>query len=152
MVMNGIAIYLGLNNQFIHIGFNQYVYVGYLMGLISKGKHMLNLTPHSIHIHTNDGVIAIPPSGTIARVEVENVIVGNHTVEGIEIPVITRKTGVVSGLPKDMKTPFLVSGMVLDSLGSEYHGVAFSPDTGASCIRDEKGRIVGVTQLVTVAV
>ena len=114
---------------------------------------MLNLTPHSIHIHTNDGVIAIPPSGTVARVEVENQIVGNHNIEdGVSIPVITRVAGEVVGLPSDMKTPFLVSAMVLDCLGSEYHGVAFAPDTGASCIRDEKGRIIGVTQLVTVAV
>lgn len=113
---------------------------------------MLNLTPHSIHIHTNDGVIAIPPSGTVARVEVESVIVGNHNYDGISIPVTTRVAGEVTGLPSDKKTPFLVSGMVLDCLGAEYHGVAFAPDTGASCIRDEKGRIIGVTQLVTVAV
>lgn len=113
---------------------------------------MLNLTPHSIHIHTNDGVIAIPPSGTIARVEVTPLAVGNHNYDGISIPVITRASGGVQGLPSDKKTPFLVSAMVLDSLGAEYHGVAFAPDTGASCIRDATGRIIGVTQLVTVAV
>ena len=113
---------------------------------------MLNLTPHSIHIHTNDGVIAIPPSGTVARVEVTPVVSGNHNVEGVEVPVITRVAGKVTGLPSDGQTPFLVSAMVLDCLSSEYHGVAFAPDTGASCIRDATGRIVGVTQLVTVAV
>ena len=113
---------------------------------------MLNLTPHSIHIHTNDGVIAIPPSGTVARVEVTPVVSGSHNIDGVEIPVIARVAGKVVGLPVCGQTPFLVSAMVLDYLGSEYHGVAFAPDTGASCIRDEKGRIVGVTQLVTVAV
>lgn len=116
---------------------------------------MLNLTPHAINIYSTDGelLVEIQPSGTIARVEVENQIVGNHNIEdGVSIPVITRVAGEVVGLPSDMKTPFLVSGMVLDCLGSEYHGVAFAPDTGSTCIRDDVGRILGVTRLVTVAV
>lgn len=115
---------------------------------------MINLTPHPIHLYSTEGklLVEIQPSGTVARVEVESVIVGNHNYDGISIPVTTRVAGKVVGLPSDGQTPFIVSGMVLDSLGAEYHGVAFAPDTGASCIRDEKGLIRGVTQLVTVAV
>ena len=39
--------------------------------------------------------------------------------------------------------------MVLDALDDVYHMHAFAPDTGSTAIRDNQGRIVAVTRLVT---
>lgn len=102
---------------------------------------MINLTPHAINVN---GVI-YEPSGTVARVEMEETFVctlgdGTH--------VISRKAGKVIGLP-DYETPILVSSLVLDVLEDEWSMVAFAPDTGSTAIRDEKGHITMVTRLVT---
>jgi hypothetical protein len=102
---------------------------------------MLNLTPHAITIRTPDGDITFQPSGTVARVAVDE----THALDVDGIPTITRTSGAVVGLPDD-GTPCIVSGMVLDAVRGRA-GV-FAPDTGATAIRDEGGRIVAVTRLV----
>lgn len=103
---------------------------------------MLNLTPHAITV----GSTIIEPSGTLARVSMTEEV--THLVV-LGVPVITRKAGSVTGIPEVGGEQFLVSSMVLDALGSEYAGQAFAPDTGSTAIRNEKGHIVSVTQLVT---
>lgn len=108
---------------------------------------MLNLTPHAITVRLPDGTDRIyPPSGTLARVEMEEEVAFH--LHGI-VPVIRRKPGEVVGLPTD-GTPCLVSGMVLDALRGAGHTApnVYAPDTGPTAIRDEKGHIVAVTRLV----
>ena len=106
---------------------------------------MLNLTPHAITVRLPDGTDRIyPPSGTLARVEMEEEVAFH--LHGI-VPVIRRKPGKVVGLPTD-GTRCLVSAMVLDALRGAVPNV-YAPDTGPTAIRDEKGRIMAVTRLVT---
>lgn len=66
------------------------------------------------------------------------------------IPVVVTNYGDVENVPPAGTEKFLVSAMVLARLGSEYRGWAFAPDTGATAIRNDKGQIEAVTQLVTV--
>ena len=102
---------------------------------------MLNLTPHAIVVRTPDGDLTFPPSGTVARVATVERDAGQYN----GIPLVTRATGAVTGLP-DEGTPCLVSGMVLAAVPGR-RGV-YAPDTGATALRDEKGHIVAVTRLV----
>lgn len=102
---------------------------------------MLNLTPHAININ---GVI-YEPSGVVARVEMEEIVLPITLPCGT--PIISRKAGKVVGLPE--KGLILVSSMVLDALDSSYSGVAFAPDTGNTAIRNDKGHITMVTRVVT---
>ena len=100
---------------------------------------MLNLTPHAININ---GKI-YEPSGVVARVIMEEKVV--NTIQGITV--ISRFATGVEGIPEEGE--FLVSSMVLDALDDVYHMHAFAPDTGSTAIRDNQGRIVAVTRLVT---
>lgn len=103
---------------------------------------MLNLTPHPIIIRRKDGdVITILTSGTVARVQTKEEVVGE--LDGI--PVVTRTFGAPEGLPED-GTPCLVSSLVLGACQGKA-GV-YAPDTGPSAIRDENGHILAVTRLV----
>ncbi|MEA1980836.1 MAG: hypothetical protein U9N54_07680 [candidate division Zixibacteria bacterium] len=61
------------------------------------------------------------------------------------IPVVTRSTGEVTGLPTD-GTPCIVSGMVLSSVPGRTH--TYAPDTGSTAIRNDVGHIVAVTRMV----
>ena len=117
----------------------------------------INLTPHAITIILDDGddtAVTIQPSGSIARVAMDE-----QKVRPIEdehgngvVPVITRKAGAVTGLPRpELGKYVLVSGMVLDDLAGQSRFDVFAPDTGAGAVRDEVGRIVAVRRLVGVA-
>jgi hypothetical protein len=105
---------------------------------------MLNLTPHAITVRAPDGTDHVfPPSGTIARVSMLEQQIGVCAVT--RAPVITRTAGSPFGLP-DYGTPCIVSAMVLAACPGRS-GV-FAPDTGATAIRDDRGRVVAVTRLV----
>ena len=104
-----------------------------------------NLTPHEIKVETATGTVSIPASGTVARVETSSQ--DEAIFNGIRV--VSNKADRVVGMPCPPE-PCLVSGMVLDLLGSEWAGIAFAPDTGATAVRNEKGHIVAVTQLRTV--
>lgn len=107
--------------------------------------HMFtNLTPHEINIFLDGNMISIPPSGTIARVDSVDTVIGN--VDGI--PVVRSTMGDVTGLP-DNEDPIIVSLMVLDALQGKRKNV-YAPDSGSTCIRNEKGHIVAVTRLKTI--
>lgn len=114
---------------------------------------MLNLTPHAIVVMNDEAeeITSFEPSGTIARVTTSEKEVGVWNYDGDYIAIVVGEKGEVTGLPEDKDTQFLVSGMVLDALGPEYHNIAFAPDTGATAVRDTQGRIIGVTRLRTVA-
>lgn len=106
----------------------------------------INLTPHRIVIRP-EGMdeIIVEPSGTIARVQMDEMNAG--TVDGA--PIIRRTAGAVQNLParKD-HVSLLVSGMVLGAVPSDRKDV-LAPDTGSTAVRDDKGHIVAVTRLVS---
>ena len=118
---------------------------------------MINLTPHEIAIVEADGaeIASFPASGVIARISVTEKVTGSISFDGIPVDVISSTFGEVEGLPTlselEGHERFLVSSMVLDRLGPEWSGIAFSPDTGKSAVRNDKNHINGVTRLRTVA-
>ena len=102
---------------------------------------MLNLTPHPITLQSPTGERTIlPPSGQLARVTTEEVVVGG--LQGL--PVVSRVFGEVTGLPEE-GTPCIVSAMVAGAVPGRK-GV-FAPDSGPTAIR-EGGLVVAVTRLV----
>ena len=105
---------------------------------------MINLTPHSITVRAPDGTDHIfPPSGSVARVAMNETHVGVCKITGA--PVIVRTAGAPTGIP-DEGTPCIVSAMVLSACHG-FRGV-FAPDTGPTAIRDDRGQVVAVTRLV----
>jgi hypothetical protein len=110
---------------------------------------MLNLTPHAISVlnQATGAVDTFPPSGTLARVAVASTEVSSSLPYSVGVTTY----GSVEGIPLAATEVFLVSAMVLDRLPAEYHGWAFAPDTGPSAVRNDKGHIVHVVALKTVA-
>lgn len=119
---------------------------------------MLNQTPHDINVIKADGTtVTFPKSDDLkpARIEAVATVVGE--VDGIEV--IANTYGDTMGIVGmvDIKTAkanggVLVSSIVLGQLGAEWKNIAFAPDTSpAGIVRDEKGTILGVKRLVTVA-
>ena len=105
-------------------------------------SEFINLTPHALNIQLPDGsVTTIAPSGVVARVTTEEVVVGSAA----GVPVVERRFGAVEGLPEE-GTPCLVSALVAGAVPGR-RGV-YAPDTGASAVRNDKGQIVAVTRLV----
>lgn len=115
---------------------------------------MLNLTPHAITLQVREGTeVIFSTSGKVARLTTEERVVGHYeTQAGVgSVPIVETRVVGKDNIPDPMSNiQFIVSSMVLDSLDSEYHGLAFAPDTGSTAIRDYQGRIVAVTQFRTV--
>jgi len=114
----------------------------------------INLTPHAISIELADGEgnrFTVAPSGTVARVEMEEVRstplydeYGNDFIQ-----VIRRTAGTVTGIPpRRHRTVLLVSSMVLDAMRDTGRCDVYAPDTGASAIR-ENGQVIAVRRLVS---
>lgn len=104
---------------------------------------LINCTPHKINVV---GMGELPPSGHQVRIEMVETV----TTDLGGVPVITRKPGLVTGLPRDERgaiLPCLVSSMVLDALPAGTKNV-YAPDTGPTAVR-EHGFVVAVTRLVT---
>lgn len=116
---------------------------------------MLNQTPHEINVIKADfTTVTFPKSDDLkpARIEAVATVVGE--VNGIEV--VANTYGNIIDMV-DIETAkanggVLVSGIVLGQLGAEWKNIAFAPDTSpAGIVRDEKGTILGVKRLVTVA-
>jgi hypothetical protein len=114
---------------------------------------MLNLTPHAIVIQGDDGTsVTIPPSGVVARVATTETTVSVVGVGNTTVPVVARAFGQVTGLPETDEA-CIVSGLVLEAvrLQQPWRRRVYAPDTGATAIRDEAGRIIAVRRLVGLA-
>lgn len=94
----------------------------------------INLTPHTLNIHTPGDVIAIPPSGEVARVA--TVSVETDPVGGI--PTVKTTFGEVTGLPAPKEGVTLVVSGLVASAAPRYD--VFSP---GDLVRDASGRPVG---------
>lgn len=94
-----------------------------------------NLTPHTINVHTPNGVRTFEPDGTVARVSTTTVECTD--VDGI--PTVQTFPGEVQGLPEPEEgVAYIVSGMVLNAIPFRYD--VFAP---GDLIRDENGRPIG---------
>lgn len=105
--------------------------------------NLVNLTPHPLTVAGR----TIAPSGTVARAAVTYADAGD--LDGI--PVVAAQYGDVVDLPDATDgTVYIVSGLVRSALGDTRPDVV-APDTGPTAVRDDAGRIVGVTRLIGVA-
>lgn len=110
---------------------------------------LVNLTQHTINVFAEDKttqLFAVEPNGIVPRVGTVQEVVGD--VNGVEI----RKTSYTDVI--DMPQPrtcvvYIVSQMVLARLVEMGRTDAVSPDTGAGCVRNDKGQIIGTTGFVT---
>lgn len=102
---------------------------------------VINLTPHPVVI--TDGR-TFPPSGTVARVSVQQVDAG--TIDGI--PVKTQTFGDIVDLPAPSPdTVYIVSSIVLAAAKAAGRNDCVAPNT-AQAVRNETGQIVAVPGFV----
>lgn len=102
---------------------------------------IVNLTPHDVTI-TNGPTF--PPSGTVARVSVQQVDAGD--VNGI--PVKAQAYGDIMGLPEPQAgTIFIVSALTLAAAKAAGRSDVVAPDT-ANAVRNADGHIVSVPGFV----
>lgn len=95
---------------------------------------IVNLTPHALNIHTENGIITVPPSGQVARLQ--TISRPCPPVQGIPTE-ITSFCG-AEGLPEPEEgTIFVVSLMVAESA---WRDDVFSP---GELIQDDQGRPIG---------
>lgn len=113
--------------------------------------NVVNLTPHAVVLISGPDYVAFPPSGSVARVVTTS---GGESfdVEGLGPVLPSEVTEGVEGLPdpEDGKV-FLVSGFVLANVKGRAD--VFAPATGPKhgVIRDDNGRIKGVTRFLAAA-
>lgn len=110
---------------------------------------IINLTPHAINLYdVNGNITTIEPSGSVARVDSTN----GELIGLAGIPCATYEApvwGDIEGLPPPTDdTIYIVSSLVASRIMDRDD--VFSPGTGPKdeAIRDEKGRIIGVTRLI----
>ena len=98
----------------------------------------INLTPHNIRLVREDGIEKnYPPSGKIARVDIQDQIAG--ALDGA--PIRYGEVAGITGIPERKEdTVFIVSHFVLQN--SQRHDL-IAPDTN-NAVRDDKGNIIGV--------
>ena len=107
-----------------------------------------NLTPHAMHY--DDGVTTrVYPSDAVLRLsEIE------ESAEPVErLMTVRKRYGDVAGLPVGIEAGdvLLVSTLVGDAWPESLRPAGVTvlvPDTGATCKRDEQGRIVSVARFI----
>jgi len=110
---------------------------------------LVNLTPHPITIVVGEDKIEIPPSGQVARVGQTYRDMGHVDIGGTLVPVAASVYGEVTGLPPEEPGIFYItSALVAQAAWAMGRLDVLAPDTGAGAVRDEQGRIVGVTRLL----
>lgn len=111
---------------------------------------MENRTPHDVVIRPEGGgQVTYPSTGQLRLAETDRPAGMFATEWGLDVPVVKRSLGI----PDFDDAPTIVSLPVLQSLAARglYPPNLFAPDTGRSCIRDDRGQIEAVTQLIQLA-
>jgi hypothetical protein len=100
-----------------------------------SSERFVNLTPHEVNI----GNLDVPPSGTVARVEVAHQVVAHHA----GVPLLVGDYGAISNLPVPQTgVLYIVSAAVRSALPHRLD--LASP---AHLVRDNEGRIIGCLAL-----
>lgn len=99
----------------------------------------INLTPHTLNIITPSGVVDIPTSGDVARVDTKKSVVA--TVGGI--PILDTVFGGVTGLPPVTDGKFFIVSRIVKNAVSDRKDVLVP---GAP-VRDDDGVIIGADGL-----
>jgi hypothetical protein len=107
-----------------------------------------NLTPHTMHY--DDGHLQSEfPSDGIVRLDQSSI--EDAPIDGLRI--VTTRYGALHGLPTGIQESdiVIVSTLVGDNWPIECRPngiIVLVPDTGATCKRDENGRIISVKQFI----
>ncbi len=101
-------------------------------------NNIINLTPHTLNIHTNGEILNVEASGAVARVATEYIKQEASVEYGVDL--FACVYGEVTGLPpyRPGNTLYVVSGLV-KSAAPNRHDVV-SP---GELIRDENGKPIG---------
>lgn len=105
---------------------------------------LINKTPHAVNIADEQGNIirTIPPTLPAARV-------GSKAVQGVPldgVPFVETIFGELENVPEpDGDTIYIVSQIVIAACPDRLDLVR--PDSGPTCLRDDKGQIVSVRAL-----
>lgn len=103
---------------------------------------IMNLTPHDLHLITDNGSVSIAPSGAVARVSVVRTPAGSIVVDGVSIPLSISTYGDITDLPAPQQdTIYVVSALVAQVANRKD---VFYPD---NLVRDDAGRVVGAKGL-----
>jgi hypothetical protein len=110
---------------------------------------LVNLTPHPIRVVVGEKEVVLPPSGQVARVGQTYRDLGHVDTGEALVPVVASVYGDIIGLPDgEPGTLYVASAMVAQAAWAMGRLDVLAPDTGAGAVRDEQGRIVGVTRLL----
>lgn len=108
---------------------------------------LVNLTPHSVIVNGVLSLITVPPSGTVARVDVEPDPTGNQMliIDGVTIFVRGQRMGQVVGLPDPQDDTIYIVSLPVAQAVAGLRGDVVSP---GPLIRDENGQPVACDGLV----
>lgn len=105
-------------------------------------RAILNLTPHTVGVLSEDGTVhRIRPSGFTARA----VEVDASAPSAFGCKVVKKQYGSTEGLPPE-GVPVLIS--TIAAAGCSGRVNTFIPDSGTTCIRNERGQMDHATQLI----
>jgi hypothetical protein len=110
---------------------------------------LVNLTPHPIRVVVGEKEVVLPPSGQVARVGQTYRDLGHVDTGEALVPVVASVYGEVTGLPpEEPGISYVVSALVAQAAWAAGRLDVLVPDTGAGAVRDQDGKIVGVTRLI----
>lgn len=123
----------------------------------NQATYWYNLTPHPVSLIISEmepktdydvqRVLAVefPASGTVARVEFEEPTVVMY--EGFRVNEKTTVKGIIYLPEKKPNVCLLVSSLVREQLRENNRDDVYSPDTGFSALRNDKGAVFAVRAL-----
>ena len=112
---------------------------------------LVNLTPHTIAVHSNGLIIEVKPEPTPVRVETREIEKGGVTLEdGTTIPLRKSEFGETIGLPEPEVGVCYIVSMVVAQANPDRHDL-ICPDTFKGAIRDADGKIIGTKNFVSYA-
>lgn len=112
----------------------------------------MNLTPHPITLHGEDGaMLEIPPTGEPARLEEYRQPLGSLEVGATRIPVVAKGLSNITGLPKPQAGVFYIVSLAVAQAIPE-HPARDDVLVVDELVRDAAGRVIGARALARVVV
>jgi hypothetical protein len=120
-------------------------------------SYWYNLTPHPVTLvvselppRTHYDVhrilcVEFPASGTVARIEFDEPKV--QMIDGFRVHDTTPVKGIANLPEPKLNVMYLVSSLVREQLRGQHRSDVFSPDTGTTAVRNEKGAVFAVRAL-----
>lgn len=107
---------------------------------------IVNLTPHVLTIRTATDSLTFEPSGSVARVEMNELHLDTVMKDGVEIPVVAQQAGEVIGLPEPEEGCYFVVSRVVADNCPQRTDLLFP----THLIRDSEGSIIAAQAFGTI--